>query len=107
KAINAVSKSQGTWKAVSDEAILAAMKSLGKTEGIFGEPAGTASVAGVKQAIQDGIIKSTDTVVIIMTGNGLKDPANAVKAAGSPIIMKPNLQEFIQYMEKKDKEVSI
>ncbi|MDD3865147.1 MAG: threonine synthase [Candidatus Izemoplasmatales bacterium] len=107
KAINAVSKSQGTWIAVSDEAILAAMKLLGKTEGIFGEPAGTASVAGVKQAIQDGIIKSTDTVVIIMTGNGLKDPANAVKAAGSPIIMKPNLQEFIQYMEKKDKEVSI
>jgi hypothetical protein len=41
-----------------------------------------------------------------MTGNGLKDPANAVKAAGSPEIMKPNLHDFIQYMEKIDKEVS-
>ncbi|MDD4595532.1 MAG: hypothetical protein PHQ30_02280, partial [Candidatus Izemoplasmatales bacterium] len=74
--------------------------------GIFGEPAGTTAVAGVKQALQAGIIKKTDSVVIIMTGNGLKDPANAVKAAGSPEIMKPNLHDFIQYMEKIDKEVS-
>lgn len=106
KAINAVKKSQGTWIAVTDDAILKAMKLLGTTEGIFGEPAGTTAVAGVKQALQAGIIKKTDSVVIIMTGNGLKDPANAVKAAGSPEIMKPNLHDFIQYMEKIDKEVS-
>lgn len=106
KAMNAIKKSLGTWIAVTDEEILSAMKLLGKTEGIFGEPAGVTSLAGVKKALSSNVIKKNESVVVIMTGNGLKDPANGMKATGSPVLMKPDLQEFIRYMEKIDKEVA-
>jgi threonine synthase len=107
KAINAIRNSKGTWIAVSDDEILSAMRLLGQTEGIFGEPAGVTSLAGVKKAVETGVIKKTETVVVVMTGNGLKDPANAVKAAGSPVLMKPDLQTFIYYMEKREKEANL
>ncbi len=99
KALNAVSKSGGTWITVSDEEILKAMKILGSKEGIFGEPAGVAGFAGVINALQIGIIKNTDSVTVIVTGNGLKDTTNALKAVGSPISMKPNLHELIKYLK--------
>jgi len=99
KAQNAVSKSGGTWITVSDKEILKAMKILGSKEGIFGEPAGVAGFAGVINAVQQGIIKNTDSVTVIVTGNGLKDTTNALKAVGSPISMKPNLHELIKYLK--------
>jgi len=107
KAIRAVERSHGAWIAVPDEEILSAMRLLGATEGIFGEPAGVTSLAGVKKARETGLIRPEETVVVVMTGNGLKDPANGLKAAGSPVLMKPDLQELIRYMEKIDKEVSL
>jgi len=107
KALRAVRDSKGAWIAVPDQEILDAMKSLGSSEGIFGEPAGVTSLAGVKKAIETHVIRKTDSVVVIMTGNGLKDPANALKAAGSPIQMKPDLNTFIDYMNQLKKEVSL
>jgi threonine synthase len=107
KALRAVENSHGAWIAVLDEDILAAMRLMGTSEGIFGEPAGAASLAGVKKAVETGLIRSEETVVAVMTGNGLKDPANGLKAAGSPVLMKPDLNEFIRYMENKNKEVSL
>lgn len=99
KAMNAVSKSGGTWITVSDKEILQAMKILGSKEGIFGEPAGVAGFAGVINALQQGIIKNIDSVTVIVTGNGLKDTTNALKVVGSPIFMKPNLQELIKIIK--------
>ncbi len=99
KAQNAVSKSGGTWITVSDKEILKAMKNLGSKEGIFGEPAGVAGFAGVINALQQGIIKNTDSVTVIVTGNGLKDTVNALKAVGKPIILKPDLHELIKYLK--------
>ncbi|MCK5388543.1 MAG: pyridoxal-phosphate dependent enzyme, partial [Candidatus Izimaplasma sp.] len=99
KAQNAVEKSQGTWITVSDQEILKAMKILGSKEGIFGEPAGVAGFAGVINALQQGIIKHTDSVTVIVTGNGLKDTANALKATEAPLSLKPDLQELIKYIK--------
>ncbi|NLA71691.1 MAG: threonine synthase [Clostridiaceae bacterium] len=96
KALRAVSASNGAWIAVSDEAILDAMREMGQKEGVFGEPAGVTSYAGVKQAVADGIIKSNQTVTCICSGSGLKDVVNALKAAGSAIRCRPNLEELEQ-----------
>ncbi len=101
KAQNAVTKSKGTWITVSDKEILKAMKNLGSKEGIFGEPAGVAGFAGVINALQQGIIKHTDSVTVIVTGNGLKDTFNALKAIKAPLSLKPDLQELIKHIKKK------
>ena len=77
---------------MTDEQILDAMRVLGRTEGVFGEPAGVTATAGVRQAVADGVIKSNETVTVISTGSGLKDVKNALKAAGKPTMCEPSLE---------------
>ncbi len=91
KALRAVSESGGSWIAVSDEDILEAMRSLGRTEGVFGEPAGVTATAGVRAAVAAKIIKPKETVTVINTGSGLKDVKNALRAAGRPYACEPEL----------------
>ena len=100
KAQKAVIESKGTWITVSDKEILKAMKILGSKEGIFGEPAGVAGFAGLINALQQDIIKHDDTVTVIVTGNGLKDTANALNAVNKPESLKPDLQVLKKYIEK-------
>ena len=92
KAQRAVEQSGGRWIAVSDDEILAAMRLLGRTEGVFGEPAGVTATAGVKRAVALGIIKPSETVTTISTGSGLKDVANALRAAGEPFLCEPDIR---------------
>ncbi|MEG1849484.1 MAG: threonine synthase, partial [Oscillospiraceae bacterium] len=56
KALSAIESSHGTMTTVTDDEILAAMKLLGNTAGIFGEPAGVAGLAGVRRLVADGVI---------------------------------------------------
>ena len=85
KALNAIRESEGVVVNVSDEEILAAMRLLGSTCGVFGEPAGVTGTAGLKKALELGLVPKTASVVSVVTGSGLKDVANAMKAAGEPI----------------------
>ena len=91
KALRAVRDSKGAWIAVTDEQILDTMRVLGRTEGVFGEPAGVTATAGVRQAVADGVIKPDETVTVISTGSGLKDVRNALRAAGKPQLCEPSL----------------
>jgi len=101
KALNAVRESGGTMVAVSDEAILDAMRELGRTSGIFGEPAGVTGTAGLKVLVEKGVIGADEKVVSIVTGNGLKDVQNAIKAVGEPIKVEPSLKELLMKLEGK------
>lgn len=92
KAQRAVRDSNGRWLAVSDNEILAAMRLLGRTEGVFSEPAGVTATAGVKKAVEMGIIKPSESVTVISTGSGLKDVNNAMKAAGEPFKCDPDIK---------------
>lgn len=91
KALRAVSASNGRWIAVSDDEILEAMRVLGRTEGVFGEPAGVTATAGVRKAVAEGIVRPDETVTVINTGSGLKDVKNALRAAGRPFSCEPDL----------------
>jgi len=73
KALNAVKKSDGFYMTVSDDEIIKAIITLANNEGVFAEPAGATSYAGYEKALKTGLVKSEDTVTIIITGNGLKD----------------------------------
>lgn len=81
KAWQAVDQSQGWFRAVTDEEILNAQRELAQQHGVFCEPASAASYAGLKQDIHDGKIQVASTVVLTLTGHGLKDPDIAIKLA--------------------------
>ncbi len=91
KALMAIRESHGVAVNVSDGEILAAMRLLGRTCGVFGEPAGAAGAAGVKKALELGLIDPASTVVSVVTGNGLKDVANGIQAAGEPMLVRPDM----------------
>jgi len=91
KALNAIRESNGIAINVSDEEILDAMRLLGRTCGVFGEPAGVTGTAGLKKACELGLIPADATVVTIVTGNGLKDVNNAILAGGQPIAILPDM----------------
>ena len=69
---------------------------LGRTCGVFGEPAGVTGTAGVKKLCEQGVIGKDDTVVSVVTGNGLKDVANAIKAAGEPISIPSDMDRLLE-----------
>jgi threonine synthase len=91
KGMRGVTESGGAFVAVTDEEILWSMTTLARKAAVFGEPAGVAGVAGVKQALKLGIIDPAESVAIIVTGNGLKDIQSAIKAAGAPIAVEPDV----------------
>lgn len=98
KALNAVDKSNGDWITVTDEEIIEAISILGNTEGIFGEPAGVAGLAGLIKAVENKIISKGNRVSVIVTGNGLKDIRNALKIKNQPLKLKPQLSELKKYI---------
>jgi threonine synthase len=79
--------SGGLIDSVTDEQILAAYRLLADREGVFGELASAASVAGLLQARENGQVAAGSRVVCTITGNGLKDPEAAVAAAPVPAVI--------------------
>ena len=93
-AVNAANESNGFIDSVTDDEILEAYKMLTREEGIFAEPASAASLAGVIKTYKDGKLKKGDVVVSVLTGNGLKDPDNAIKICNAPIKVDNNIEEI-------------
>jgi len=83
-ATDARDESGGIIDAVTDEEILAAYRLLAQEEGIFGEPASAAPIAGLLKVTKGGLKLRGKTVVAIITGTGLKDPDTAVRCAEPP-----------------------
>ena len=105
KALNAIRESNGLVVNVSDEEIMAAQKLLGTTCGVFGEPAGVTGAAGLKKLCEQGVIGENDTVVSVVTGNGLKDVANAIAACGEPISIPSDMDLLLKAFAEKGIEV--
>jgi len=80
-ALSHLRKSGGRAFAVSDEEVFAAQRMLLSQEGIYAEPAGAAALAGLCRALRCGVVRRTDTVVCLVTGNGFKDPESISVAA--------------------------
>ena len=78
-------ESNGKIGCVTDEKIVEAYKMLSSTEGILCEPASAASVAGLIQSHKAGLVKEGSDIVCILTGNGLKDPDNAIKYSNADV----------------------
>ena len=74
-AVRAVIESGGAAVTVSDDEIVAAIGELASTAGVFAEPAAAAPWAAAKRLAEDGRMGKDETVVLLITGNGLKDVA--------------------------------
>ena len=72
-AVEAGERSGGRFRAVTDDEILAAQRQLAHEEGVFVEPASAAGVAGVLQDVAAGESFRGTTMVVTVTGHGLKD----------------------------------
>ncbi len=80
KAMAAVTETDGAYVSVSDSEILDAIPAMARLSGVFGEPAGATAYAGLLKAVSEGIVGADDRVVVLNTGNGLKDIASAMTA---------------------------
>ena len=94
KALRAVRNTEGDMIAVTDEEILSAIPQLARSTGVFGEPAGVTAFAGFRKAAQNGSLNAGERVAIVVTGNGLKDIANAQKSVGQALRVEPNLADL-------------
>ncbi len=89
-AVEAVKDSGGFIEVVTDEEILKAYRLLAREEGIFMEPASAASVAGLVKMVQQGSFEPGSTLVLTLTGHGLKDPDTALESASRPVTVPLN-----------------
>lgn len=93
-------ESNGKIGCVTDEKIVEAYKMLASTEGVLCEPASAASVAGLIQAHSQGLVEQGTDIVCVLTGNGLKDPDNAIKYSNSNVKKtSAELSEIIKVMK--------
>lgn len=118
EAIEARDESCGTIIAVTDEEIIAAYKLLARNEGLFVEPAGAASVAGLLKLHREGYFESAiassrrslrngadkAVVVCVLTGHGLKDPQTAMSIAELPEPLPPDSEAVVRFVRASLRE---
>lgn len=104
KAMAAVKETNGAYLRVTDEEILASVPELARGSGVFAEPAGAAAYAGLIKAVEQGLVGSDERIVVLNTGNGLKDVQSAMKAVDlvhtEPYHVEPNLDALKEIMRQ-------
>jgi threonine synthase len=94
KALRAIAESGGAMETTSDAEILQAQKELARREGIFVEPAGASSIAGLRKLLEQGSIEKDEEIVCVATGHGLKDPEIVTKIGEKPTRTKSDRESI-------------
>ena len=92
-AVQALIQAGGPAFRISDNEILAAIPEMARETGVFAEPASAVSLAALRGALNADIIGDDETVVLLVTGNGLKDVDSAMLSVGKPLIIEPDMEE--------------
>ena len=93
-AVKTITGSGGSGASVSDEEIIAGMRLLAETEGIFTETAGGVTVAAAQRLVDSGAIRRGESVVLCITGQGLKTTDPLVGELSRPPVIAPKLSEL-------------
>ena len=97
-------RESGGWaEDVSDEEIIDAMKLLAETEGIFAETAGGVTLGVTRKLIEQGRIPRDESIVISVTGNGLKTQEALYGKLPEPAVIDANINEFDRLVDGDDK----
>lgn len=99
-ALDIAHKTGGNIESVSDAEIIAGMKLLAETEGIFTETAGGTTIAVLKKLVEAGKIDPEETTVVYITGNGLKTQEAIQGYIGEPLTIEPKLDSFERALER-------
>lgn len=94
-AVEAIKDSGGWIEVVTDEEILRAYRFLAQAEGVFMEAASAAAVAGLIKMVKAGRFEPGSTLVLTLTGHGLKDPDTALESASRPITVPPRVDAVL------------
>jgi threonine synthase len=93
-------KQTGGWaENPNDEEVIAGIRLLAETEGIFAETAGGVTVAAAQRLAESGRIKRDESLVLCITGHGLKTQEAVRGECGEPRVIKPSLREFSALLE--------
>jgi threonine synthase len=93
-AIRTMKETGGSAEDATDAEVIEGIKLLAETEGIFAETAGGTTVACAKKLIESGHIPRDESIVLCITGHGLKTQEAIVEHVGAPRVIKPSLREF-------------
>jgi threonine synthase len=93
-AVHAIKSSGGSCEDVTDEEIVAGIRLLAETEGIFAETAGGVTVACAKKLIETGKLPTNESIVLCITGHGLKTAEGVAPHLPAPRLINPSLREF-------------
>ena len=96
KALRAVRETKGAFIAVPDSEIISAIPELAQLTGVFAEPSCAAVYAGAKRAVQSGLLDRDESVVLLMTGNGLKDIKRAQQSVAQGLRVQPTIESIRQ-----------
>lgn len=102
KAMRAIRESKGTIAAVTDEEIVESYQLLARKEGVFAEPASCAALAGILKMKREGRLEKGVTVVLILTGNGLKDPDIAIHLYEQNYFQAADVEKVLQKIREDD-----
>jgi threonine synthase len=123
KAVKVIQATAGTCEQVSEIEIAQAKAEIG-VEGIGCEPASAVTLAGLKRLVQQGFVKKDESVVLVLTGNLLKDPDFTMEFHSSdlfsgdsrsaalqalrhpPIVLDPTIKAVVQALEQSEKKQS-
>jgi len=94
QALIAIRESEGLALSIEDVTMLAAQALMAKKEGLFVEPASSATVAATRMLLEQGIIDRKDSIIAVATGSGLNEPDSVFSAFPQPPIIKPDIREL-------------
>jgi threonine synthase len=92
--VQAVRESGGWAESVTDDEIVEGIKTLAETEGVWTEPAGGTTMAVTRKLLDAGRIPRDESIVICITGNGLKTQEVVLDRLDTPALINARLSEF-------------
>ncbi len=104
-AVNAIRESGGFAVSVHDTQIMEAMHECARETGVFGEPAGVTPFAALAAAVSEKKLSGDETVVVVVSGSGLKDIDAALSALPMPPAIPPSFEELKKVMTERLKKI--
>lgn len=105
-AYQVVTESGGWGESATDREIVDAIKLLGKLEGIWTEPAGGTTLAAAIKLIEQGRIPREESIVISITGNGLKTQEVVVNDLQYPTVIEAKMSDFDRFLDSSNQLVT-
>jgi threonine synthase len=93
-ALDTVRRTGGAFAAVDDDEVIAGIRLLARTEGIFGETAAGVTIASLRRLAAEGVVRPDERVVVYVTGHGLKTLDAVADHVGATATIAPTLDAF-------------